>query len=199
MASSAVRQKWLEDAMQEFRIIFFTKGYTVPEKVRISIGFPRGMHGGKKAIGQCWSHKASSDGYYEIFASPELGNDGKPKPSATADMLETVAHEMVHATVGTECGHKGAFRICAMTVGFEGPMTHTPAGPGMKAHIAAIVAKLGEYPAGALNAAMRKKQGTRLIKCQCDECDYTARVTRKWIAEAGTPICPTDEVPLRCV
>lgn len=198
MTSSAERHAWLEQAMFEFRGVFFVAGYVVPNNVRISIGFPRGMHGGKKAIGQCWSHKASRDGHYEIFATPELGHDGKPVPKATADMLETIAHELIHATVGTECGHKGAFKTCAERVGFIGPMTTTPAGDKMKASIAAIVAKIGEFPAGALDASMRKKQTTRLLKCECGNCGYTVRVASKWLEASGAPICPEDLEPMEC-
>lgn len=33
------------------------------------------------------------------------------------------------------------------------------------------------------------KQTTRLLKCQCDICGYTVRVTRKWL-DIGAPHCP---------
>lgn len=35
-----------------------------------------------------------------------------------------------------------------------------------------------------------KKQTTRLLKVECGQCGYTARVTRKWL-EVGPPGCPT--------
>lgn len=38
--------------------------------------------------------------------------------------------------------------------------------------------------------------GSRLLKCTCPKCGYLARVTRKWIAEAGHLICPTDKIHL---
>lgn len=34
-------------------------------------------------------------------------------------------------------------------------------------------------------------QGTRMLKCQCPECGYTVRTTRKWI-DVATPVCPVD-------
>jgi hypothetical protein len=176
---SMIRQNWIEQA---------------------SVGFPKGMHGGKKAIGQCWSMKASSDGYFELFTSPELGHDGKPKPGnkGTRDQLETIAHELAHATVGTEAGHKGMFKLCAEAIGFIGPMTSTPAGPKMADCITRIIEKIGEFPAGALNVNDRKKQGTRLIKCECMECGYTVRTTKKWIEASGAPICPQDMDVMAC-
>jgi hypothetical protein len=36
----------------------------------------------------------------------------------------------------------------------------------------------------------RKKQAARLIKCECTECGYVARVARQWIDNQGTPHCP---------
>jgi uncharacterized Zn finger protein (UPF0148 family) len=39
-------------------------------------------------------------------------------------------------------------------------------------------------------------QGTRLLKVFCSTCGYTARVTKRWIDKAGTPICPTCHKPM---
>jgi len=36
----------------------------------------------------------------------------------------------------------------------------------------------------------RKKQVARLIKCECAECGYVARVARQWIDDQGAPHCP---------
>jgi hypothetical protein len=54
--------------------------------------------------------------------------------------------------------------------------------------------RFGPYPAGFLTD--NPKQGTRMRKCECLVCGYTARVARKWITQAGPPICPTDRVAL---
>lgn len=188
--SSLARQRYLESGVAAFRKVFHELGYTVPKNVRVSVGFPKGSHGNGKAIGQCWSEKASTDGHHEIFISPELRD--------TFQVLLTECHELVHATVGTACGHKGAFKKLALALGMVAPMTSSTAGPLMKATIQRITADIGKYPAGALMVANRKKQTTRLLKCQCAECDYTVRTTRFWIEKAGPPICPTDEISLVC-
>ncbi len=31
---------------------------------------------------------------------------------------------------------------------------------------------------------------TRMLKACCGDCAYTVRVTRKWLDEAGAPLCP---------
>lgn len=39
---------------------------------------------------------------------------------------------------------------------------------------------------------------TRLLKAQCGDCAYTVRITRKWLAELGPPLCPCNRLPLEC-
>jgi hypothetical protein len=189
MSSTSVdRQMWIESAVKQFRKHFDDNGWKVPEEVRISIGIPKGMHGSKKAIGQCWSNILSSDGHYEIFVSPELGKE--------VDVLETIAHELIHATVGTEEGHKGKFKTCALCIGFQGPMTTTPPDQKMIFKCEEIIKTIGPYPAGTLDLTGRKKKATYLIKCECPECGYVVRTTAKWL-EVGDPICPVDDCAMQ--
>lgn len=190
---SMTRQTWLEAALVELRARFVAKGYKPPANVRISIGWPRGSHGKGRAIGQCWALEASSDKHAEIFISPELG--GAP---AAVRIIGVLAHELVHATVGTAAGHKGPFKQCALAVGLEGKMTATTESKDFVVWAEKVVEKIGQYPAGRLSESSRKKQTTRLIKCECGQCGYTARVTKKWIAASGAPICPADGVEMEC-
>jgi hypothetical protein len=105
-----------------------------------------------------------------------------------------LAHELVHATVGIGAGHKKPFKQCALKIGLQGPMRSTTAGPEFVAWTEALFKRIGSYPAGFLTDT--PKQGTRMLKCECSLCGYTARVTRKWLTLAGPPICPTDHVAL---
>jgi hypothetical protein len=59
----------------------------------------------------------------------------------------------------------------------------------------AVFKRIGFYPAGFLTDS--PKQGTRMLKCECLACGYIARVSHKWIAAAGPPICPSDDVPMK--
>ena len=54
-ASSLVRHEWLEAAVRLLRPRFTGAGYTVPDNVRVSIGFPKNSYG--HCIGQCWSRQ----------------------------------------------------------------------------------------------------------------------------------------------
>lgn len=193
MTASFDRQKWLEDATAALRQRFRTKGYTVPAAVRVSVGWPKGTHGSQHTIGQCWSLAASTDKHNEIFVSPEI-----TLPGNSIKVLGVLAHELVHATVGNEAGHKKPFKQCAIAIGLEGKMTATTCGMEFVGWGNKLIAKIGKLPAGAISQGLRKKQTTRLLKCECDSCGYIARVTRQWVEDAGAPICPTDQEPLRC-
>ncbi len=41
--------------------------------------------------------------------------------------------------------------------------------------------------------APAKKAGSRLVKCECAECGYVVRTTRKWLDEVGAPLCPCNQ------
>lgn len=195
LTPSAARQAWLESGLKALRPWFLEHGYTVPLEVRVSIGFPRGSHGKGTAIGQCWDKSASKDKHNEIFISPALFESVK--------ILGVMCHELVHATVGLEHGHKSAFKQCALAVGLDGKMTATTEAEIFVAFGKDFVKDFGEYPAAPLNPNMRKKQSTRLLKCECEECGYIARVTKTWIEASGAPFCGikshgrmlTDDLP----
>jgi hypothetical protein len=182
---SMTRQHWLECSLVELRRSFAKLGYDVPAKVRVSIGWPHGARGGKggaDTIGQCWYDSGSSDKHHEIFISPSQG-DG-------ARIIDILAHELCHVIAGPKAKHGAAFKAVAVAIGLTGKMTATVAGEPMKELAADIIRKHGKYPGGKLSA-LRKigKQGTRLLKCECETCGYIARVTRKWIDDVGEPTC----------
>lgn len=188
--SSIARQQWLESAMDACGGLIEAQGRTVPEAVRISCGFPKGSHGAGKAIGQCWAIEASADKHNEIFISPELGN--------SVQIFGVIAHELVHATVGVKAGHKRPFRDLALAIGLEGKMTATTESAEFKSWASDIIQRIGKYPAGPMSSMMRKKQTTRLLKCSCEDCGYTVRVTRKWVEDKGTPLCPDNMESMKC-
>jgi hypothetical protein len=182
---SLERQQWLEHAVEALRTRFADSGYATPQKIRVSIGWPK-RAASCGAIGECWAIEASSDRHNELFVSPELTEGGR--------ILDVLAHELVHATVGTGAGHRKPFKECALKIGLQGPMRSTTAGPEFTGWASTLLERIGPYPAGFLTDT--PKQGTRQLKCECAKCGYLARVTRKWLTLAGPPICPTDRVPL---
>lgn len=168
------------------RDLFRDAGYALPAGVQVSCGWPSagGLATRKRVIGQCWDSTTAQDAVPHVFISPVLAD---PLP-----VLETLAHELVHATVGCKHGHKGEFKKCMHAIGLEGKPTATHAGESLKQRLNALSAELGTYPHGALSGLERKKQSTRLLKIECPGCGYVARITQKW-ADVGMPTCPCGE------
>jgi hypothetical protein len=181
-ASPLTREAWLELATVKLREGLFKRvGETVPV-VRVSVGFPGGGSA-RKRIGEYWHARATTDQVPQVFISPVL--------SDAVQVLDVLVHELVHAVTPGD-GHKAQFKRVALAVGLTGKMTATVAGPALKAELEAMLAEIGPYPHGAINLQDRKKQTTRLLKAECQDCGYTVRVTRKWVEEAGTPLCPCN-------
>jgi hypothetical protein len=184
----------LHAAIVAMRPVFSKHGESIPPNIRVAPGFP---FGARRAIGQCWPKAASRDGSFEIFISPVLDD-----PMRVAGVL---AHELIHATVGTKAGHTGPFKRLALAIGLTGLMTATNEGDAFKRELAPILESLGPYPHAELDRWRRfcgpdgpdapglpagfKPQSTRMLKVMC-QCGYTARVTLKWLNLAGPPHCP---------
>lgn len=177
------REEWLLDLVARMRPMFLNAGYTVPEKLRISCSFPsrQALRGGKRTtMGQCWSPDASKDQTTEVLISPLMEDP--------LDVAATVAHELLHAALGTEVGHAGPFKRGMKAIGLVGPARSTEAGDKFRDWFRQQPG-LGRYPHAELDArAKEKKQGTRMLKCYCRDCGYTVRTTAKWL-ELGTPLC----------
>lgn len=196
---SIIRQEWIETALEMLRQHFKNNWWDVPDNIRVSVGYPVGVKDGKRKLGQCIHAIFSADAHSEIFLSPDYTD--------TNEIIETIAHEMIHATVEhpgplpegyKPVGHRGKFAQCALAIGFKGPMTSTPSDTKMEEFIKVVVDRIGQFPAGRLNLTTRKKKSTYLLKCECSSCGYVARVTAKWIEAAGEPICPQDQEPMIC-
>jgi hypothetical protein len=184
---NSTREQWLATVSETLiKPLIASVSGNAAHRYRVSIGFPKGSRGGRKSIGQCWSPELSGDKVHEIFVSPEL---------AAFEAVSTLLHEHIHGSAGLKCGHKGEFRRVAIAVGFVGKMTQTPCGPELKALIESWLAKLPAYPHAPLNGLQLKKQSTRMVKCECGECGYTVRLSRKWL-EVAVPSCPVCEIEM---
>jgi len=185
------REEWLKLAEQAMVPWITALAYTYPQHTRISCGFPKSTRGrGNHAIGQCWTTRCSADQTAEIFISPT---------QATASRVcDILLHEMCHATVGVEHGHKKPFIALARALGLHGKITAIVAGPDLEKRIGAMLATLPPYPHAELNPSQytTPKQKTALLKVQCEECGYVARVTAKWLHSVGAPICPCNHEPM---
>ena len=201
------RETWLNELAARMAPRFEQLGYPLP-KYRVAVGW---TSAGKtsKIGGECWHSRNSADGVFEILVAPIVDE--------SMHVAAILAHELNHAAVGFEHGHKGEFAVMMGKLGMKRPYTASVTGPAFEEWAAPFLAELGNIPharimlkaprpandngegtdagddsdgeelGGSSNA--KKKQGTRLLKVICTECGYTARVTKKWL-EFGAPHCP---------
>lgn len=184
MTAPTTREGWLGALVDALRPTFAELGNPLPERIRVSCGWPSKSALSAKArrIGEAWSARCSADGTCETFLSPVLADP--------VEVGAVLVHELVHHAVGVEHGHKGPFARCAKAVGLVGPMRSTSAGPQLQERLHALAEGIGPYPHGAISAVDgRKKQTTRMLKVTCRDCGCIVRMTRQWLDEAGAPTC----------
>jgi hypothetical protein len=152
---------------------------------RVSCGWPSkgGLPGNKRRVrGQCWDSSVSGDSNCEIYISPV-----EAEAREVADIL---AHELVHALLGTAIGHKAPFPQIVKAMGLHGKPTATFAGPEFWTWAGPILEKAGEYPHAALSPRNRGKVAkTYLIKATAPCCGSVLRLTQKVIDNSGLPLC----------
>lgn len=188
----ATREEWLNYVAQRMAPMFDLAGAPLPDAIRVAIGFTSAGRRGKR-IGECWDNCCSEDRHFEVFIRPDLAESPDLMPMAIAAIL---AHELVHTAVGIPEGHRKGFRRVAQGIGLAGPMRSTVAGPDFEAALLPILQDAGPLPHARLDTHAGettgpKKQTSRMVKCQCVTCGYTARTARKWLEEVGPPHCPT--------
>jgi hypothetical protein len=169
--------------------MFADAGYELPP-VHVSVGFPSrcALARRKQRIGECWHPKCSTSGHSQIFITPLLADGVR--------VAGVLVHELIHAVL-PEAGHRGPFVKAMRALGLEGKPTATTESPALVERLNALVEQAGPYPHAALTAISKdKKQTTRLLRVQCEDCGYTARVTRQWLDDEGAPLCPCNKQPM---
>lgn len=175
------REQWMLAGVEALRPRFEAAGHPIPEKVRVSTGWPGGKGTKRSTIGQCWATATVADGTAAIFISPVLSD-----PVA---ILATLTHELCHAADDCKSGHRKGFIEIAKSVGLVKPWTATTPDEGLKADLAAIAKRLGTFDHGAIAQSGRSTQTTRMLKVVCPDCGCVVRMTRKWLDTAGAPKC----------
>lgn len=190
------REEWLLNLAEKINPrIEEVSGKKTP-KFNISYGFPsRGaLSLRRRVIGQCWSGLVSNKGIHEIFISPLIHSE--------KEVAATVAHELCHANIGTDHGHKKPFAKVAYGIGLRGKPTETVAGPEFDAFITPVLKTMHQSFGTLPHEGMKingkyKAQPTRLLKADCPKSGYIVRVTSKWVEEEGAPLCPCHKQPMK--
>ena len=177
------REAWLIALAEALKPMFEQSGFTIPE-IRISCSWP--SRSIRKRLGECWHSTAAKDGRRHIFITPLAAN--------SLEVASVVVHELLHAALPDDAGHKSPFKRGMKALGLEGKPTSTYAGEELTNKLRVIILTLGSYPHKELTLkdVMGKKQGTRMLKLTCLGCGYVVRTTAKWI-ETGLPTCACGE------
>jgi hypothetical protein len=157
-----LREVWLERAAS-FLLDYMVQQGLPRVVVRVSCGWPsRGGLGARTAVvGQCFPPTMCKDGIPQIFVSPRIDD--------SLQVLGTLLHELVHAAIGCQFGHRREFSQAARCVGLAGPPTATTVGPSLRPVLERFVAVHGSYPHAAIQPHVKQKAGSRLrlYQCQC--------------------------------
>jgi hypothetical protein len=184
-------------------------GLTVkPEQVCITVQ----SKGRQKAYGwfapNYWTKargKAKAKKIHEINLSAEY--------LRTCDVGELIIHELAHAeneVLGIkDCSgsqmHNKHFKTMAERLGLEVEPRDSSVGYGFtklggpaKSFLKKIAFKRNVFDASRVGLGARKKGsvGSRLLKCECDECGYVVRTTKTWLDKSGAPLCPCNKKPM---
>ena len=193
MANFNERESWLAAAAVALQHQVFPRASIEAQqweqrKYRVACGFPIGYRGsrtGKVTLGQAFDPSISGDGTFEVFINPILDRP--------LDVLAVLAHELAHVWAGIQCGHRGEFARVCRAIGLIGPMTATTPSEALRVKFQSISDQLGSYPHAKVDPNARRKQGTRLLKLQCSDCGWTARVSalqgNRLHAASTCPVC----------
>lgn len=180
------REHWLQLATLQITPLFQALGRKVPP-VKVSVGFPSGGLR-SRAIGQCWPVSGAQDKQNHIFISPSLGS--------AYEVIDTLAHELIHAVDDCQHKHGKEFKALALALGMEGPMRQASAGPGLKLKLEGMLRALPPYPHSRLNASHRHVISIPPPKARCAVCGYKVTVPKRFL-HLGAPICPADKVQMK--
>lgn len=135
------RETWLNELAALMAPRFAELGHPLP-KFHVAIGFPSSGKDGNAAA-ECWNFSCSADKAFQIYIRPD---------EADSMMIAGhLAHELTHAAVGFDHGHKGDFAKVVLALGLKRPLTSTVPGDAFKAFAQPFLDQLGALPHAKLS------------------------------------------------
>jgi len=173
------REEWMVSALPHLvKLLDEVHAPAFPNPL-ISVGIPSYANRMKKSEmrGECWPEKSTKSGRCSIFISPVLDDP--------VEVLGTLLHNLIHASVGVDAGHTHPFAIIAEKLGFSPPWktAEVPDEGSALAHkLQGIIKKLGLFPHSPLQTSINPahtKQKTKLRKYVCNKCGMIVRISAK--------------------
>lgn len=197
------REDWLNHGVQLLGEYMEGWGYTLPKKIQVACGWPKGGKTGCKIIGQCFSPSVTKDDTTHLFICPTLGED-------QVRVLDVLLHECIHASIGVAAGHGAKFRKAMQCLGLTGKATATvcPVGSPLHQRLLLISGTLGPYPHSSIigsgdggedDKPKRLPQGGWIrFKSPTLGDDYKLRVSPVSFRLYGAPLDPLGDKMIRC-
>ena len=161
------REEWLAAAVDLLHPIFAERGYSLPDKLRVSLTRPE-----RKKTGRCYPAEISAGGCTEVFVSAAFAD--------SAQVLEKLAMELCRAA--PEC----KFKRCARDMDL--------CGGGAPAWAEGILSKLGPFPHDAMELpTAATKQACRNLLRQCSACGAKWRAAGRWSETQKKLRCPDPD------
>jgi hypothetical protein len=178
------REAWLREAAE-----WICPSLPSKPSFRVSVGQ---MTGKNSKLGYCYSGTCAEDDIPQLFISSRLTDEPK--------VLEVLTHELIHAVVGTKCGHRGAFREVVDACPYLEPgggrrYTATVPTEATNTLASEIVTAIGPYPHAALRLDKNRKPNAWL-QVRCAGCGFTAKTTRKHLGSGSQLVCSCNGEPL---
>lgn len=175
------REAWLTELGKLIEPIF--SGMKV-KPYRVTCGWPckNALGIRSRAVGECHCQKSSKTGHYELFISPLLDD-----PLEVGGVL---SHELAHVVAGVQAKHgKDFVRVCKHAGITKGKPTQIMPGPDLNSQIVRMTGKLGKYPHAAVVPQPKIIKPLKDVTLCCLQCGCKVRISLKWLASAGPPVC----------
>ncbi len=124
--------------------------------------------------------------HIEIFVSPCIGK--------ALDAAGVLAHELCHAALPANAGHKKPFIQLGEAIGLEGNPREMLPGAALRAKLSKLINEVGPFPHATLDLTKMPKKSSRKrwIKITCPGCEWAGKTTQMHI-DAGLPTCHCGE------
>lgn len=201
------REDWLLNIGGEVDSVFREAGYVEIPPYKVSFGCNHNgvRHKKYEVAGFVYSEGLANDDVSQIYIAIQ-------NQANSIDVIDTLIHEICHVIANRmnyekknkqRQGHGKIFQKLCKAVGLEiirnekGRIISTIAGPVLLEKIKKWIKIHGECPHSIIDLTKLKKQGVRMIKCECPSCEYILRTSMTNIKK-GIPLCPVQSCPNYC-
>lgn len=142
-----------------------------------------GADSNPKVLGLCAARCKNEQGLNAVTITPFLNDSLR--------IMDVLIHELIHAVLDNQDGHKLRFAQIAKRCGLVAPMTATTASPELVELLQAYVEVFGAIPHAKQDPIDKKKQKGRSLSVACttDGCGFKFNTSQFQIDRIAVPMC----------